>query len=101
MLKADVIYKEKELTFKIDASMYDNELDGQILTSGIIDLLFIHDNTFYIVDYKTDKVDTIDQLVDLYKVQLDLYEDGIKQNINAKKIKKYIYSITLNKFIEV
>ena len=101
MLKADAIYKEKELTFKINASLYDDNLNGEILTSGIIDLLFIYNDTYYIVDYKTDKVNSMDELVDLYKVQLDLYEDGIKQNMNAKDIKKYIYSIKFSKFIEV
>ena len=71
MLKADAIYKEKELTFKIDASIYDDNLKGNILTSGIIDLLFIYDDTYYIVDYKTDKVDTMDELVNLIYMKME------------------------------
>ena len=97
-----IVYKEKEITFEIPANYYDNSLkNGNILTSGIIDLLFIKDDTYYIVDYKTDKVDTLEELVERYKVQLDLYEIGIKNIYNAKKVEKYIYSIYLNKFIKV
>lgn len=102
LLKSDAIYKEKEITFEIPTSYYDKELkSGNILTSGIIDLLFIKDDTYYIVDYKTDKVDKLDELVDRYKVQLDLYEIGVKNIFNAKDVKKYIYSVYLNKFIEI
>ena len=43
----------------------------------------------------------MEELKELYKVQLDLYEIAIKQLLNAKKVKKYIYSIKLNKFKEV
>ena len=64
-------------------------------------MLFELDDAYYIVDYKTDNVNNIDELEMLYKVQLDLYEIAIKQLLNAKKVKKYIYSIKLNKFKEV
>ena len=96
------VYKEKEITFLVPSYYYDNEKkNGMILTSGIIDLLFIKDDVYYIVDYKTDKVDNLNELVDRYKMQLDLYEIGIKDIYNAKKVEKYIYSIYLNKFIKV
>jgi len=96
------VYKEKEITFEIPSNYYDKTIkSGNILTSGVIDLLFIKDNVYHIVDYKTDKVDSLDELIDRYKVQLDLYEIGIKNIYNAKKVKKYIYSIYLNKYIEI
>ena len=61
----------------------------------------LKNDEYYIIDYKTDNVDTLEKLKDLYKVQLDLYELAIKQKMNAKKVNKYIYSIKLNKFIKV
>ena len=43
----------------------------------------------------------MDELKDLYKIQLDLYEIALREKMNAKNVKKFIYSIYLGKFIEV
>ncbi len=102
IMLGSIVYKEKEITFEIPSLYYDNSLkNGKILTSGVIDLLFIKDDTYYIVDYKTDKVDSLQKLKERYKIQLDLYEIGIRNIYNATNIEKYIYSIYLNKFIKV
>lgn len=90
------------INFEIPATYYDNSLkSGNILTSGVIDLLFIKDGVYTIVDYKTDKVSTMEELKEMYKKQLDLYEIGIKVKMNAKIVRKFIYSVNLHKFIEV
>ena len=102
MLNADNVYKERKIDFKIPANYYDKTLkDGMILVSAIIDLMYVKNDTYIIVDYKTDDVNNMDELKNLYKIQLDLYEMAIKSKINATKIKKYIYSIKFNKYIEV
>ena len=80
MLDSDYLYKEKEISFYADASYYDNKLSGsKILLDGVIDLLFIKDDCYYIVDYKTDKVDNLEVLKDRYSIQLELYEIGVKE----------------------
>ncbi len=102
VLQSDKVYKEYPINFEIPSSYYDKSLkSGKILISGVIDLLFVKDDLYTIVDYKTDNVDNLSDLKDLYKKQLDLYEMAIKQKFNAKRVKKYIYSINLKKFIEV
>ena len=102
LLYSDKYYKEMPINFYIPSSYYDNSLkSGNILSSGVIDLLFITNDTYNIVDYKTDKVSSMDELKDLYKVQLDLYEIALREKMNAKNVKKFIYSIYLGKFIEV
>ena len=89
------VYKEKELNFKV-------EIDGRItIVTGIIDLLFKYDNCYYIVDYKTDDVNDIKDLINRYKIQLDLYEIAIKEKYKVNDVKKYIYSVKFNKFILV
>lgn len=102
LLLSDLVYKEMPISFEVPATYYDNSLkSGNILTSGVIDLLFIKNDVYTIVDYKTDNVSSLEELKEMYKKQLDLYEIGIKAKMNAKKVKKFIYSIKLNKFIEV
>ncbi len=102
ILNSSVVYKEKEITFSLPASYYDIEYKNEsILTSGIIDMIFVYDDTYYILDYKSDDINNIEELKERYKIQLDLYEIGVKQLFNAKKVEKIIYSIKLNKFIRV
>ncbi len=102
VLEASEVYKEREITFKLPANYYDKSLkSGKILVDGIMDLLFIKDGTYYIVDYKTDNVLELEELKSRYQTQLDLYALGLKEIMNAKSIKKFIYSIKLNKFIEL
>lgn len=102
VLNSDKVYKEKEIYFQIQSNIYDSNLkDGNILIDGIIDLLCENDGEYIIVDYKTDKASNIEDLVILYKKQLDLYEIAIKEKYNAKNVSKYIYSIFLNKYIKL
>lgn len=102
MLNCDKIMKEKEITFEVPAGFYDESLTkGNVLVSGVIDLLFVKDDVYTIVDYKTDNVMDLNELKSRYQVQLDLYEIGIRQIMDAKTIRKFIYSIKLNKYIEV
>ena len=102
ILSSDKVYKEKEITFYAPSTYYDENIkNGNILVDGIIDLLLEKDNNYTIIDYKTDKVNTLEELVDLYKVQLDLYEIAIKNKYNAVYVDKYIYSLHLNKYIKI
>lgn len=101
MLTSDEIYKEKSMTFKIPASYYDKEKTGSIVVDAVIDLLIKKKNSYIIVDYKTDNVNSITELKDRYSKQLDLYEMAVKQTLNATNVDKYIYSIKLNKYIKI
>lgn len=103
--KADLesIYLENDKIQSDD--MFNLNDDSNIMMQGIIDLYFILDNTLYIVDYKTDFVTSEEELIIRYKKQLDLYELAIKKdntfNSSNFNIKKVIYSIHLNKIIEL
>ena len=102
ILNSTDVRREYKITFKAPINYYDDSLSGMdVLVDGVIDLLCKTSDTYVIVDYKTDNVDLIEELKDRYKVQLDLYEIAVKDVLKAKKVRKFIYSIKLNKFIEV
>ena len=65
----------------------------------IIDAYFEENGELVLVDYKTDAVEKAQDLIDRYRVQLDLYERALTQ-ITGKNVKeKLIYSVSLKKTI--
>ena len=71
-LAADTRYAE----FYIDIATNDNKFET--IQSGVIDLLYKHNDSWKIVDYKTDKIDSkkhLMELTDFYQDQLDGYVD--------------------------
>ena len=100
---AKEIYKEKPFYINIPAKdIYKEELEEKILVQGIIDLYYIDKNDEVIlVDYKTDYVLNEKDLIDKYKKQLELYKIALESALNKKVYKTYIYSVYLDKEIEV
>ncbi len=54
-----------------------------------------------LVDYKTDRVKRKEELVEKYKRQLDLYKKALEDACKMKVEKTYIYSVYLDKEIEI
>ena len=67
-------------------------------------MYFINENgQVVLVDYKTDYVENGNEieLVDKYKSQLNLYKQALENALGAKVDKAYIYSVYLDKEIEI
>ena len=60
-------------------------------------------NEVILVDYKTDYLENgkEDDLVKKYKKQLELYKRALEEALNRKVDKCYIYSVYLEKQIEI
>ena len=99
--EATIVEKEKPFYINIPASkIYDNEIEENILVQGIIDLYYINkNNELVLVDYKTDFVQNENELIEKYKVQLELYKTALEEALNRKVDKVYIYSTQLEKNI--
>ncbi|MBP3596392.1 MAG: helicase-exonuclease AddAB subunit AddA [Clostridia bacterium] len=99
------IEREKTFCTKIPAKLAMNvDEDENVLVQGIIDLYYIDlDGRVILVDYKTDYVEENkeQELIEKYKIQLDLYKYALEKAINRKVYKTYIYSIYLGKEIEI
>ena len=73
--------------------------EDEVIVQGIIDCLFEEDGKIVILDYKTDRVykddiskeDRINEIVKNYKVQLDLYEEAVKEIFNMEVKEKILY----------
>ena len=104
--QAKEIHKEHPFYINIKASRIYNQInkedDEDILVQGVIDLFFIDkDDKLILVDYKTDYVQHENELVEKYKGQLDLYKEALEQSLDKKVDKMCIYSVYLNKLIEI
>ena len=102
---AKEIQKEKPFCTKVLAKeIYKKATDETILVQGIIDLYFIDENDkLVLLDYKTDYVEKGQEetLVHKYKKQLEIYKKALEEGVNKQVDNIYIYSIYLNKEIEI
>lgn len=95
------LFKEQPFVFGMDARKLYPELPREelVLVQGIIDVYFEENEELVVVDYKTDRVKSGDELLERYREQLDLYAQALEQ-LTWKKVKeKIIYSFTLGQEI--
>lgn len=75
-----------------------------VIVQGVIDSFYINDNgNIILIDYKTDGLSngkiTKNQLINNYKIQMDIYEKALNQITGKKVEQRYIYSFALNEAI--
>ena len=95
------LWKEQPFVLGVDAREKDpQEQEGEwILVQGIIDVYFEEEDGLVLLDYKTDRVQTEEELVEKYHAQLEYYAQALER-VTGKKVKeKIIYSFTLKKEI--
>ena len=97
------LYKEQPFVLSVDASeIYPEDRSGEkILVQGIIDVYFEEPDGLVVLDYKTDKVRTGNELKEKYHAQLDYYAQALEQLTEKPVKEKIIYSFTLGEEIEV
>ena len=81
------------------------DYEGALL-QGIIDVFWLEDGRIVLLDYKTDRVQTEDELKKRYAKQLELYADALCRIFSTKEHKieqteNLIYSFCFNKEIEL
>ena len=62
---------------------------------------FIEDGKIVLLDYKTDRVDSEDELTERYRLQLELYKRALEASTNKKVKEVYIYSFDLGSVIKL
>ncbi|MBO7374944.1 MAG: PD-(D/E)XK nuclease family protein, partial [Lachnospiraceae bacterium] len=68
---------------------------------GVIDVYFEENGKLVLMDYKTDKVDSADELIIRYKTQLDYYSEALSRLEKKEVAEIYIYSFSLEEVIRV
>ena len=91
---------EREMPFSMlfeGKRVYDSLEDGEnLFLQGIIDTAFEEDGEWVLVDYKTDRVKSGEDLIKRYKIQMDLYKEALQRLTGMPVKASYIYSFRLH-----
>ena len=84
---------------RIDATLEADLPDANIIVQGAVDLCFEEDNGIIVLDFKTDRVDNMRELVDCYGEQLEIYSAAAEKIFEKPVKERIIYSFHLGKSI--
>lgn len=100
------VYREYRFTLLMDASRYDPNASGEdtVLLQGVVDCCFETQAGLTVVDFKTDRVFTADdvaQRAETYRSQLSAYALALEQVLEKKVVRRCLYFIPAGKTVEV
>ena len=98
------LYREYKFMFRVKAEeLYDiqNESDETILIQGIADAVIVESGGIVIVDYKTDRVDSVEELSKRYTGQLELYARALTQSFELPVKECILYSVYKSETISI
>ena len=77
------------------------ESDEDIIVQGVIDMCFLEDGEWVVVDYKTDRIDpkAANEAAQKYALQLGLYAKALNRITDQCVKQKYIYFLETNQAI--
>ena len=101
--KNDKLYLEQPFVLAVPANEVNEEFpeNEKVLVQGVIDVYFEEDGKLILMDYKTDRVDTADELVKRYKTQLDYYSEALSRLEKKPVAEIMIYSFSLGECIRI
>ncbi len=106
MQTAQRVLREYKFLHFIKAGEVDEKLtppfsEEEILIQGIADCIIFESDGIILVDYKTDYTNDEEVLIKRYYDQLRIYKDAIEQAFNKEVKQCLIYSLHLEKEIEI
>lgn len=98
MFRADNIYREIKVSSFVNANeIEDTNSDEKILIQGIADCVFEENGKLVLVDYKTDRVKSENQLLSMYKNQISFYAKAVSKTLQKEVKESILYSFFLGK----
>lgn len=98
MISSKRLYREKRFSVS-------DVLDGSgetVLVQGVVDCFFENSDVSYtVVDYKTDRVHTPDELLSRHRVQIGYYKRAVERMTGCKVSRCLLYSFALNSEVEL
>lgn len=103
---AEKYVREKEFAMSVPVSQVNNTLpnglcDESVIVQGVIDGLVINGKNGEIVDYKTDRVSTAEELCEKYREQMKMYKKAAEECFGLQNVTITLYSFHLSKEISL
>ena len=103
---AELVKREMRFLTEVSANVLDKTLDSRfdnekIIIQGAVDVCFIEKGEVVILDFKTDRVDSLEELKAAYSDQLSLYATACSKIFKMPIKEKIIYSFNLSDSISV
>lgn len=97
ILNSNLVKREMRFLTEVEAKRIDNTLEDKfqnesVIIQGAVDICFVEDNELVILDFKTDRVDNINDLASIYGEQLSIYAIACEKIFGLKVKEKIIYS---------
>ncbi len=98
--------REQEFAMSIPVSYVNSALpdavkDEQVIVQGVIDGLVINGNNGEIIDFKTDRVNSEEELIERYREQMTIYKKAAEECFSLQNVTVTLYSFHLSKEISV
>lgn len=101
MFRSDKIHREIKVSSFIGANeIYNTDYNDKILVQGIADCVFEEDGELVLVDYKTDRVDNENMLLERYKKQIMFYKSAVSKVLKKNVKSAVLYSFYLGRICE-
>lgn len=106
ILRSQRVMREVRFLDEIPASYFDPDLPEEVrgepvIIQGIADCIFEEDGKLVILDYKTDRVDSMEALAERYRRQLQIYAAVCEKTYGLPVKECVIYSLRLGREITV
>lgn len=102
---AEKYIREQEFSMSIPVSLINDSLSREtnenVIVQGVVDGLIINGQSGEIVDYKTDRVATQEELCERYKGQMSIYKKAAEECFGLQNVTVTLYSFHLSKEISV
>jgi ATP-dependent helicase/nuclease subunit A len=98
MFESDNIYREIKVSTFVPVNELENtDFNDKVLIQGIADCVFEENGELVLVDYKTDKVKSPEELLSLYKNQISFYKKAVAKTLKKPVKQALLYSFCLDK----
>lgn len=96
------LHKESQYMMALPAKEIKDDMESEelVLLQGVIDVWWEEENEIVILDYKTDRISSENELQMKYHVQMKYYKKALEQ-MTGKRVKEtYFYSFALKQFVK-
>ena len=91
--RSPLLFREKNFSLKMDSDEIGFPDGEMVVVQGTIDLCFLENNAFVLVDYKTDRVnkETLSARQKAYTRQIEIYAKALTELTEYPVKEKYLY----------